>query len=118
MAVLMIIARMSSIHGASLMQIIGDRHYRATAGESITVALGPTSHVGSTAASLDNAPATALPVTVAGGGHHKVVVTAAFVGHNGGSAEILVTGSAGGNDTSRLRQLSSLPFRSAIFIFD
>jgi len=102
------------------MIIIGDRHYRASAGESVTFQLGASSHVGSVAASVNNGPGGALPITVVGSGHNKVVVTVGFTGSQDGSADILISGSAvsSSTDDSRIRQLTRLSFRSGIFIID
>jgi hypothetical protein len=96
------------------MQIIGDRHYTGAAGEQITFSVGQTTQVGLITCS----PGDSLPVTVGAGSHQHLAITAGFTGDDGGSAEILVSGSAGGGDTSRIRQLTSLPFRTAIFIVD
>jgi len=100
------------------MQILGDRHYRAEPGEQVTFSVGSTSHVGGVTASVDMGPGTTLPVTVSGGGHHSIVVTVGFTGDSDGSANILVRGSAGGTDESRIRQLDGLPFRNALFTVD
>jgi hypothetical protein len=100
------------------MQIIGDRHYKADPGESIRFSLGATSSVGLVVAQLDNALPGPLPVATPGdGAHHVITVTVAFTGNTGGSATILITGTPG-HDQSRIRQLTSIPKRSAIFVID
>jgi len=99
------------------MQIIGDRHYQGVAGEAIAFSVGETNGVGGITAASGAAPA-ALPLTVIGGTHQTVVITAGFTGNDGGSAVILVTGGAGGSDASRIRQLTSLPFRTGVFVVD
>ena len=100
------------------MNIVGDRHYTGAAGERITFSLGQTIQVGGVTAAASSVPGTSLPLTVTAGTHQTIVVTAGFTGNDGGSAEVLVTGSSGGNDPSRIRQLTSLPFRSGVFVVD
>jgi hypothetical protein len=100
------------------MHIIGDRHYRSAPGEQITFSLGDTVATGSIAVACSSAPGTSLPLQVGGNGHRTVAITVGFTGADGGSADIIVTGSAGGSDTSKIRQLTTLPFRSGIFIID
>jgi hypothetical protein len=100
------------------MQIIGDRHYKSDPGEQITFTLGNTAQVGAITVALSNGPGTTLPITVGGSGHRTVVITAGFIANDGGSADIFVDGSAGGGDTSKIRQLTGLPFRTGIFIID
>ena len=99
------------------MQIIGDRHYKGVAGEAITFSVGETNGVGGVTAASGTAAAP-LPLTVMGGTHQTVVITAGFTGSDSGSAAVLVAGSAGGSDASRIRQLASLPFRSGVFVVD
>ena len=100
------------------MNIVGDRHYKGTAGEQITFSLGQTTLVGGVTMSASSGPGNSLPLTVTAGAHQTVVITAGFTGNDGGSAAVLVTGSAGGSDESRIRQLTSLPFRSGVFVVD
>ena len=100
------------------MQIIGDRHYKSAPGEQVTFSLGDSVATGSVVVACSSSPGTSLPVQVGGSGHRTVAVTVGFTGSDGGSAEIIVTGSAGGSDTSKIRQLTTLPFRSGIFIVD
>jgi hypothetical protein len=56
-------------------------------------------------------------MTVGGVGHRTVAVTAGFTGDDGGSVDIVVSGSTGG-DTSKIRQLTGFPFRTALFVVD
>ena len=100
------------------MQIIGDRHYKSDSGEQITFSLGPTTKIGAVTVACSCEPGTTLPITVKGSGNRTVTITAGFTGNDGGSADIIVTGSAGGTDESRIRQLTTLPFRNAIFVID
>jgi hypothetical protein len=97
------------------MDIIGDRHYRGTAGEQITLAVTGQDQVG--AITVTGASA-ALPCGLQCGQHASVAVTVGFTGNAGGSAEITVTGSQGGTDTSKIRQLTGLGFRVAVFVID
>jgi hypothetical protein len=100
------------------MRILGDRHYKGASGESVTFSLAPGSTKVGGIAVVSSAGAV-LPVTLSSGGSHEtIVVTVGFVGHSGGSATIDVVGSKGGSDSSRIRQLTGLPNRSAIFIVD
>jgi hypothetical protein len=100
------------------MQIIGDRHYKSDPGEQITFTLGNTVQIGAITVACSSGPGTMLPVTVTGSGHRTVAITAGFTATDGGSADIVVAGSAGGGDTSKIRQLTGLPFRTGIFIVD
>jgi hypothetical protein len=85
----------------------------------IRFSLGAISKVGLVVAQLDNGAAGPLPViTPADGQHHVVTITVAFTTSADGSATILVDGGFGGHDESRIRQLTSLPKRSAIFVVD
>jgi hypothetical protein len=95
------------------MQIIGDRHYTAAAGERVTFAAGAGVHVGSVM--TDHGP---LPVTVVGGTHHSIMVTVGFTSQAGGSLIVTVSDADGIADTSKIRQLATLPTRSAPFIVD
>jgi len=97
------------------MQILGDRHYKADPGETITFTSTSPTGIGSLA--VAGASSTTLPATVAGGGHNTVVVTAAFTDDDGGRVSINVTGDTGA-DSSTLRQITGLPFRSGIFVID
>jgi hypothetical protein len=96
------------------MQIVGDRHYMGAAGEHISFSVGQTHLV----ALITCSPGGSLPVGINAGAHRHLVVTVSFTANDGGLAEVLVNGSFGGSDTSRIRQLTSLPFRTAIFIVD
>jgi len=100
------------------MQIIGDRHYKSAPGEQITFSLGATTHVGAITVTCSCDPGNTLPITVKGSGNRTVTINAGFTGGDGGSADVLVTGSAGGTDDSRIRQLSTLPFRNVTFVVD
>jgi len=100
------------------MQIIGDRHYKRDPGEQITFSAGPGNQLGSIGVTCSCNPGTTLPIIVGGSGHCTVTVTAGFTGSDGGSVDIIVTGSARGTDTSKIRQLTTLPFRSGIFTID
>ena len=100
------------------MQIIGDRHYKSDPGEQITFSVGGQTQVGAVTAASNVQAGTTLPMTVSGSGHRTVAVTAGFMGEDGGSADIVITGGNGGGDTSKIRQLTTLPFRTAIFIID
>ncbi len=100
------------------MQILGDRHYKSGPGEQITFSLGATTQTGSVTVTCSCDPGTSLPIVVKGNAHCTVTITAGFTTNDGGSAEIIVTGSAGGRDQSRIRQLTTLPFRSGIFVVD
>ena len=97
------------------MQILGDRHYKADPGEIITFASSGATGVGSIA--VAGASSNTLPATVTGGGHSTVVITASFTGDDGGRVSIDVTGQTG-SDSSTIRQITGLPFRSAIFVVD
>jgi hypothetical protein len=98
------------------MTIIGDRHYNAAPGERITFTVLSQTNV----ASITTPTGASLPltVTVPASGHQTVTITVGFVPGSGGSAEIEVTGSLGGSDTSRIRQLAAMPNRSAFFTID
>jgi hypothetical protein len=100
------------------MQIIGDRHYKSDPGEHITFTVGNTVQIGAVTVACSSDPGTTLPITVKGTGHRTVAVTAGFTATDGGSADIVVSGSAGGSDTSKIRQLTGLPFRTGIFTID
>jgi len=100
------------------MEIIGDRHYKGVAGEQITLTLGKTVQVGSVEVTGSTIVAPSLPVVVTAGRHHVVTITAGFTGRTGGGAIIEVNGSEGGSDTSRIRQLTSIPVRSGFFVID
>jgi hypothetical protein len=100
------------------MQIIGDRHYKSDPGEQITFTLGNTAQTGVITVASSSGAGPMLPVTVTGSGHRTVAITAGFIANDGGSADILVIGSAGGADTSKIRQLTGLPFRTGMFIVD
>jgi hypothetical protein len=97
------------------MEIIGDRHYKAAASESVTLAEAPGQNVNVGSVVTNLGP---LPVTVHGGVHQVVIVTVGFTSLSGGSAVIDVKGSISGADSSRIRQLATLPARSAPFIVD
>jgi hypothetical protein len=99
------------------MQIIGDRHYKCDPGESITFVAGPSSQTAALTAAGSSTSATSLPISLTGGSHQTLVVTAGFTGHDGGNAVVNVTGTTG-SDSSKIRQLTAVPFRSAIFILD
>ena len=100
------------------MHIIGDRHYKADPSGSIHFSLGTTSKVGLVVAQLDNGPSGPLPVvTPPDGLHHVITITVAFTTSADGSATILINGTTG-HDESRIRQLTSIPKRSAIFVVD
>src|SRR5207237_10502801 len=98
------------------MQIIGDRHYKSDPGEQITFSVGGQTQVGAVTAASNVQAGTTLPMTVSGSGHRTVAVTAGFIGADGGSADIVITGGHGGGDESEIRQLTTLAFPIAIFI--
>ena len=100
------------------MQILGDRHYKSDPGEQITFSLGQATQTGGVTVACSCDPGTSLPIVVKGSGHRTLTITAGFTGNDGGSAEIVVSGSVGGGDTSRIRQLTTLPFRSGNFVID
>lgn len=100
------------------MQIIGDRHYKSEPDEQITFSLGSASNVGSVTVACSCEPGTTLPIAVGGSGNRFVTITAGFTGNDGGSVDVIVAGSAGGTDDSRIRQLTTLPFRNVIFVID
>jgi hypothetical protein len=102
----------------SHVQIIGDRHYAAAPGEIIAFTLGSASQVGSVAVSIDSQPAVPLPVSVMGGTHHAVTIAIGFTLDDEGGATINISGSDGGTDTSRIRQITGLPFRTVLFVVD
>lgn len=97
------------------MQIIGDRHYRSAPGERITFKVGDKDQVGAVTTSAGTGT---LPVTIDGGGHKTVAITAGFTGNDGGSVVIEVSSNQGGTDSSRIRQIATVPFRDAIFTID
>jgi len=99
------------------MQIIGDRHYRSEPAETITFSIGVANRVGSVTVACSCEPGDTLPLAVGGIGHRTVAITAGFTGADGGSVDIIVSGSSGG-DTSKIRQLTGFPARTAIFIID
>jgi len=99
------------------MQIIGDRHYRSEPAEPITFSVGVASRVGLVTVACSCELGNTLPLTVGGMGHRTVAITAGFTGADGGSVDIIVSGSSGG-DTSKIRQLTGFPARTAIFIID
>jgi hypothetical protein len=97
------------------MKIVGDRHYKGTAGEQITFRLAPGGvNVGGVTAT----PGGALPISRAAGSHHAVTITVGFSSNSGGSAEIEVSGTGSVKDRSRIRQINGLANRSAIFVID
>lgn len=100
------------------MVIIADRHYKSSPGELVKFSERPGSRVlvGSVVAVGGATPG--LPSSVAGARHSVVVVTVGFTGMSGGSVEIDIGGSLGGADSSRVRQVDGLPFRTATFIVD
>ena len=100
------------------MQIVGDRHYKAATGEDITFSVGQTTQVGTVTVAASSGGGNTLPLRVKGGGHQTLAITAGFTGSGGGSAIIDVVGSQGGSDASRIRQVTSFPFRDAIFTID
>lgn len=100
------------------MQVIGDRHYKSEPGEQITFALAGCAQTGAVTVACSCAPGTMLPLIVDGSGHRTITITAGFTAGDGGSADIVVSGSNGGSDTSKIRQLTGLPFRSGVFIID
>jgi hypothetical protein len=100
------------------MQIIGDRHYKSDPGEQITFAVGVCTQTGAVTVACSCEPGTTLPLKVEGSGHRTVAITAGFTANDGGSADIVVSGTNGGGDTSKIRQLTGLPFRSGIFVID
>lgn len=97
------------------MKIVGDRHYKGTAGEKIRFSLAAGSvNVGGVTAT----PGGALPVSKTAGSHHAVTITVGFTSNSGGSAEIEVSGTGSVRDKSRVRQINGLANRSAIFVVD
>jgi hypothetical protein len=102
------------------MTIIADRHYKGAATETVIFSEKPGSrvHVGSVATAGGALPG--LPTSVPGSQtpHRFVVVTVGFTGPSGGSVDIDVAGSLGGNDTSRIRQIDGVGFRTATFVVD
>ena len=97
------------------MKILGDRHYIADPGETITFKSSGQTGVGSIAVS--GASSNRLPATVTGGGHHVIAITATFTGDDGGRVGLDITGQTG-SDSSTLRQLTGLPIRTGVFFFD
>jgi hypothetical protein len=95
------------------MEIIGDRHFKREPGETVTLAVGKTVKVGRVVT-----PDGPLPFEVPAHGHARVTVTVGFTDSTGGSAVITVTGSAGGEGRSTVKQLPGLPVRNAFFTFD
>src|SRR5262249_27570315 len=104
--------------GGRAMRIIGDRHYKALAGERITFSLGETTQVGDVTLAATDEPGDALPLTVTGGKHQIVSIIVGFTGDEGGSAVIEVTSSLAGGDASRIRQIATFPFRDGNFTID
>ena len=100
------------------MHIIGDRHYRAGTGEQITFSLGQTDQVGGVTAAATAALGGTLPLTVTGGPHQTVSIVVGFTGNDGGSAVIEVTSNQSAGDSSRIRQITSIPFRDGNFTID
>ena len=100
------------------MQIIGDRHYRTGVGEQIDFAVSGQSQAGSIVGSGASMAGGALPVTLTGGAHKTLTIAVGFTGATGGTVDIVITGSLGGSDTSRIRQVDGLPFRTALFTID
>jgi hypothetical protein len=98
------------------MTITGDRHYNGAPGEKITfTVLSQTSVTSITTPTGASLP---LTITVPPTGHQTITITVGFTPGSGGSAEIQVTGSLGGSDRSRIRQLATTPNRSAFFTID
>ena len=100
------------------MQILGDRHYKAATSEDVTFSVGQTTQVGTVTVAASSGGGNTLPLKLKGGSHQTVAVTAGFTGSDGGTAIINVVSSQGGSDVSRIRQITSFPFRDAIFTID
>jgi hypothetical protein len=100
------------------MRIIGDRHYQADAGEQITFSVGSQTQVASVVASGSALAGGSLPAVVNGGGHKTITIAVGFTGNTGGSLDVVVSGSAGGSDSSTMRQIDGLAFRTGLFTLD
>jgi hypothetical protein len=95
------------------MQIIDNETMSAGEAESVTFAVSATSQVSGVTGSVDGGPGMPLPVTVVG--HHQVTVTVGFTGDTGGSADIRISGSAGGAQIDTIAQVTGLPFRNRVY---
>ena len=100
------------------MRIIGDRHYQDDAGEQITFSVGSQTQVASVVASGSALAGGSLPAVVNGGGHKTITIAVGFTGNTGGSLDVVVSGSAGGSDSSTMRQIDGLAFRTGLFTLD
>jgi hypothetical protein len=98
------------------MDVIGDRHYRGAPGEVITLSVSGQNQVG--AITVTGGGGAGLPCNVACGQHASVAVTVGFTEGSGGSADITISGSMGGTDTSKIRQITGLGFRAVLFVID
>lgn len=99
------------------MQIIGDRHYKASPGERITFAEGKKQSVEDITVDASSGGGDSLPITFEQGEHQTLGVTVSFTSDSGGFAIVTVDGDQGGSDTSKIRQLSEA-VRSVIFVVD
>lgn len=100
------------------MQVVGDRHYKAAAGEQMTFSVGETNQVGAVTVAASSTAGNTLPLTVTGGPHQTVSIVIGFTGNEGGSAVIEVRSNQTGSDSSRIRQITSFPFRDGHFTID
>ena len=100
------------------MQIVGDRHYKTVPGEQITFSVSETNQVGGITVAASSTPVNELPFTVGGGFHQTISIVVGFTGNDGGSAVIDVISDQIGSDSSRIRQITSFPFRDGNFTID
>ena len=103
------------------MQTTGDRKYTGAVGEDITIELESTSvNVTSVTSTVNGGAVTVLPITVkvAKGVHCDVVVDAAFSSAKDGRADIKTSGSRGGTDHTKIRQLDDETSNAKVYTVD
>jgi hypothetical protein len=99
----------------------GDRKYTGAVGEIITIEIESTStQVPSVTGAVNTGAAQVLPidVTVTAGTHFDIVVDAAFSGTKDGRTDIRTTGSLGGTDRTKIRQLEGVPSNAKVYTVD
>jgi hypothetical protein len=100
------------------MTTTGFHEYQPDEGETVTFAVEPSSvSVLTVTASVDGGLAQELPIDIGGdGARHRVAITAAFSSDGGGRADILVSGSDGGEDHQPLSQPGTKGSCTEVFV--
>src|ERR1043166_3675068 len=102
------------------MTTVGFHEYQPEEGEAVTFSVEPSSvDVLTVTGSVDGGAAPELPIAVGGdGARHRVAITAAFSSDGGGRADILVSGSDGGEDRQPLSQPGAKGSCTEVFVVE